>query len=64
MISLAKFSIRRPKTALLGWLIAAAALITIGFGVSKSMSPSVTVVKSSSGRRSSSRSCSRGGRPS
>jgi hypothetical protein len=44
MISLAKFSIRRPKTALAVWLITAAALTLIGLGVSKTLSPSITVV--------------------
>ena len=51
MISLAKFSIRHPKTALIGWLIAAGLLIWIGFGVSKTMSPSVTVVKGTESAR-------------
>jgi putative drug exporter of the RND superfamily len=51
MISLAKFSIRRPRLALAGWLVAAGVLIAMGFGVAKSMSPSVTVIsKSESGR--------------
>lgn len=44
MISLAKFSIRRPRLALAGWLVIAGALIAIGFGVANSMSPSITVV--------------------
>lgn len=44
MISLAKLSIRRPRAALLAWLIVAAALAAIGFGVSGSLSPPVTVV--------------------
>jgi RND superfamily putative drug exporter len=44
MISLAKLSIRRPKAALCGWAVVALALITIGFGVSHAMSPSITVV--------------------
>jgi RND superfamily putative drug exporter len=44
MTSLAKFSIRRPRTALAGWLLVAAALITLGFGVANTTSPSVTVV--------------------
>jgi putative drug exporter of the RND superfamily len=51
MISLAKFSIRRPKLALAGWLVAAGVLIAIGFGVANSMSPSITVIsKTESGR--------------
>src|SRR5690349_14148655 len=44
MITLARFSIRRPKTALLGWLVVAGALTAIGLGVSGTLSPSVTVV--------------------
>jgi RND superfamily putative drug exporter len=51
MISLAKFSIRRPKTALIGWLIAAGVLIWIGFGVANTMSPSITVVKGTESAR-------------
>ena len=44
MITLAKFSIRRPKTALLVWLIVAGALTAIGLGVSSTLSPTVSVV--------------------
>ena len=44
MISLAKFSIRRPKVALAAWLVIAAVLSMIGLGVDKALSPSVTVV--------------------
>ena len=44
MIRLAKLSIRRPKSALAAWLIVGAALSVIGFGVSKSLSPTITVV--------------------
>jgi RND superfamily putative drug exporter len=44
MVSLGRFSIRRPKLALAGWLALAVALTLIGLGVSSSMSPSVTVV--------------------
>lgn len=44
MVSLARFSIRRPKLALAGWLVVGVALTLIGLGVSSSMSPSVTVV--------------------
>ncbi len=44
MITLARFSIRRPKTALAAWIIVAAVLTAIGLGVSGSLSPSVTVV--------------------
>jgi X-X-X-Leu-X-X-Gly heptad repeat protein len=44
MLTLAKLSIRRPKVALAAWLALAAALSVIGFGVSKTLSPSITVV--------------------
>ncbi len=44
MISLAKLSIKRPKTALAAWLLAGVVLSVIGFGVANSLSPSVTVV--------------------
>jgi putative drug exporter of the RND superfamily len=44
MVSLARFSIRRPKLALAVWLVVGVALTLIGLGVSSSMSPSVTVV--------------------
>jgi RND superfamily putative drug exporter len=44
MVSLGRFSIRRPKLALAGWLAVGVALTLIGLGVSSSMSPSVTVV--------------------
>jgi putative drug exporter of the RND superfamily len=44
MLSLAKFSIRRPRAALATWLAAAVVLTLIGFGVSSSLSPSITVV--------------------
>lgn len=44
MISLAKFSIRRPRLALVGWLVAAGVLIAVGFGVANTMSPSITVI--------------------
>jgi putative drug exporter of the RND superfamily len=44
MVSLARFSIRRPKLALAGWLVIGVGLTLIGLGVSSSMSPSVTVV--------------------
>jgi putative drug exporter of the RND superfamily len=44
LISLAKFSIARPKAALAAWLVVAAVLTLIGFGVSKSLSPTITVV--------------------
>ena len=44
MVSLARFSIRRPRLALAVWLVVGIALALIGLGVSRSMSPSVTVV--------------------
>ncbi len=44
MIPLAKLSIRRPRSALAAWLIVGVILSLIGLGVSKSLSPSVTVV--------------------
>jgi RND superfamily putative drug exporter len=44
MISLARFSIRRPKVALAAWLVIAAVLALIGLGVSNTLSPSVTIV--------------------
>lgn len=44
MISLARFSIRRPWLALAGWLVIAAVLALIGLGVSSTISPTVTVV--------------------
>jgi RND superfamily putative drug exporter len=44
MISLAKLSIHRPKTALVGWLVVAAVLSLIGLGLSRTLSPPITVV--------------------
>lgn len=44
MLTLAKLSIRRPKLSLVTWLIVAAALTAVGFGVSSSLSPSITTV--------------------
>ncbi|HLY48426.1 MAG TPA: MMPL family transporter [Solirubrobacteraceae bacterium] len=44
MISLAKLSIRRPKSSLAVWLIIAIALSLVGVGVSKTLSPPITVV--------------------
>jgi putative drug exporter of the RND superfamily len=44
MVWLARFSIRRPKLALAGWVAVGIALTLIGLGVSSSMAPSVTVV--------------------
>ncbi len=37
MISLARFSIRRPKLALASWLVAAVVLTLIGLGVSSAL---------------------------
>jgi putative drug exporter of the RND superfamily len=44
MISLAKLSIRRPKAALAAWLLVGIVLSLIGFGVSKSLSTTITTV--------------------
>jgi RND superfamily putative drug exporter len=44
MISLARFSIRRPKASLVAWLVVGVALSVIGLGVARTLSPSVTVV--------------------
>jgi hypothetical protein len=44
VISLAKLSIRRPKAALAVWVTAGVVLSVIGVGVSKTLSPSITVV--------------------
>ncbi len=44
MLSLAEFSIQRPKFALAGWLIAALALTLVGFGAASTVSPTITVV--------------------
>jgi len=44
MVSLGRLSIRRPRLALAVWLAVGVALTLIGLGVSRSMSPSVTVV--------------------
>lgn len=45
MVSLAKFSIRRPKLALAGWLAVAIALSLIGLGVDHAIAPQVTTPK-------------------
>ncbi len=47
MLSLARLSIRRPRSALIIWAVIAAALTVIGFGVTQAMSPSVSVVQKS-----------------
>ena len=44
MIALARLSIRRPRAALAGWSLVALVLMLIGFGVSSTLSPSITVV--------------------
>jgi RND superfamily putative drug exporter len=44
MSGLAKLSIRRPRAALAIWSLAAIVLTLIGFGISSTLSPSVTVV--------------------
>ena len=51
MISLARFSIRRPKAALAAWLVVAVALSVVGFGVAGSLSPSITVVSGTQSSR-------------
>src|SRR5664280_2122421 len=51
MITLAKFSIRRPKLALITWLTVAVVLSLIGLGVANSLSPSVTVVAGTNSSR-------------
>jgi putative drug exporter of the RND superfamily len=48
MISLAKFSIRRPKTALAGWVVVAVVLSVIGISVDHYVSPSVNASKTQS----------------
>jgi putative drug exporter of the RND superfamily len=44
VLTLARMSVRRPKSALAGWLLVAVVLTLIGFGVNNALSPSVTVV--------------------
>src|SRR5579864_1267584 len=44
MISLAKLSIRRPKSSLAIWLVVGIALSLVGFGVSKTLSAPISVV--------------------
>lgn len=48
MISLARFSIRRPKTALAGWVIVAAILTVLGISVDHYVSPQVNASKTQS----------------
>ncbi len=47
MLSLARLSIRRPRSALITWAVIGAVLAVVGFGVTKTMSPSVSVVQKS-----------------
>ncbi|MBV8432418.1 MAG: MMPL family transporter, partial [Solirubrobacterales bacterium] len=51
MLSLARLSIRRPKAALIGWLTLGIALSVIGFGVSKTLSPPISVVSGTQSSR-------------
>jgi putative drug exporter of the RND superfamily len=48
MISLAKFSIRRPKTALVGWVVVAVLLSVLGISVDHYVSPQVNASKTQS----------------
>ena len=47
MLTLAKLSIRRPRTALTVWALVAIGLTLIGLGVSRSLSPTISVVPGS-----------------
>ena len=51
MLTLSRFSIRRPWTALAVWIVVAAVLTAIGFGVAGSLSPSITVVPGTASSR-------------
>ncbi len=51
MISLARLSLRRPKSALTAFLIAGVALSLIGFGAANTTSPSVQVVRGTESSR-------------
>ena len=51
MTSLAQLSSRRPKSTLAAWVVAAVALSLIGFGVAKTLSPSVNVVSGTESAR-------------
>jgi RND superfamily putative drug exporter len=51
MITLAKFSIRKPKTALLIWVVLAGALTAIGLGVSSTLSPTISVISGTQSSR-------------
>ena len=44
MLKLARFSIRRPRAALAGWVAVTVVLSVIGLGVAHSLSPSIVVV--------------------
>ena len=44
MLTLAMFSIRRPRVALAAWLLVGIALSLVGLGVSRTLSPSITTV--------------------
>jgi hypothetical protein len=44
MLTLAQLSLRRPRGGLIAWLAIAVALSVTGFGVSKTLSPSIQVV--------------------
>lgn len=44
MLRLARLSIRRPLAALIAWAAVAAALAAVGFGVERSLSPSIVIV--------------------
>ncbi len=48
MISLAKFSIRRPKTALIGWMVVAVLLGVVGVSVDHYLSPQLNASKTQS----------------
>ena len=48
MVSLAKFSIRRPRIALAGWLVVAIVLSVIGVSVDQFVSPQVNAAKTQS----------------
>jgi X-X-X-Leu-X-X-Gly heptad repeat protein len=51
MIKLARISIRRPRAALAIWTVTGVVLALIGFGVSHSLSPSITVVSGTQSAR-------------
>src|SRR5262245_34517865 len=51
MLTLARFSVRRPVAALLAWIGVALALGLIGFGIESRLSPSILVVPGSESAR-------------